>query len=59
MTVKDKKSIRALCTRLRVSVEVLYPLKAKLVSCPSIVAQSDCPLWWEVLIPASLVELAS
>jgi hypothetical protein len=59
MTVKDEKSVRALCTGLCVSVEVLHPLKAKLVGCPSIVAESDCPLWWEVLIPASLVELAS
>jgi hypothetical protein len=59
MTVKDEESVRALCTGVCVSVEVLYPLKAKLVGCPSIVAESDCPLWWEVLIPASLVELAS
>jgi hypothetical protein len=44
MTVKDKESIRALCTGLCVSIKVLHPLKAKLVSCPSIVAESDCPL---------------
>jgi hypothetical protein len=59
MTVKNKESIRALCTRLCVSVEVLHLLKAKLVGCLSIVAESDYLVWWEVLILPSLVELTS
>lgn len=47
MSIKDKQSIRPCCTRLRVSVKVLYPLKAKLVSCPSIIAESDSLVWVE------------
>jgi hypothetical protein len=57
--VKDEQSVRALSTRLCVPVEVLHPLKAKLIGCLSIVAESDCLAWWEVIVPASLLELAS
>ena len=39
-------------------VEVLYPLKAKLVGRPAVVADSNNPGRWEALILASLVELA-
>jgi hypothetical protein len=41
-----------------VSVEVLYPLNTKDISCPAIVAESDNPARWEVSILAGLVELA-
>jgi hypothetical protein len=41
-----------------VSVEMLYPLIAKSIICPAIVTHSDSPVRWEILIPASLVELA-
>jgi hypothetical protein len=59
VAVKDEQSVRALCTRLYLSVEVLHPLKAKLIGCPSNVAESDYPVWWEVLVPASLMELVN
>jgi hypothetical protein len=44
VAVKNEQSIRALRTRLRMSVKVLYLLKAKLISRLSIVAKSDCPV---------------
>lgn len=59
IAIKDKESVRALRIRLCMSVKVLYLLKAKLVSCLSIVTKSDCLLQWEVFILPSLVELAS
>jgi hypothetical protein len=37
---------------------MLYLLIAKSIVCPAIVAYSDSPVRWEVLILASLVELA-
>ena len=58
VAVKDKQSVRPCCTRLCVSVEVLHPLKAKLISRPAIVTNSDSLVWWEVLVPACLVELS-
>jgi hypothetical protein len=39
------------------SVETLYPVKAKLVGSPSIVTKTKYPVRLEVLIPAGLVEL--
>jgi hypothetical protein len=39
------------------SVEVLYPLKSKLITRPAVVTNSNYLVWREVLIPASLVEL--
>ena len=57
VAIKDKQSVRAYCTRLCMSVEVLHPLKAKLICCPAVVADSDSPVWWKVLVPAGLVEL--
>ena len=41
VAVKDKQAVGSCCTRLRVSVKVLSPLKAKLISCPAVVANSD------------------
>jgi hypothetical protein len=58
MAVKDKEPPCPDCTRLCVSVEVTYPLKTKLICCPPVVTDCDSPVRWEVLIPASLVELA-
>jgi hypothetical protein len=39
------------------SVKVLYPLYTKLICRPAVVANCEYPVWWEVLIPASLVLL--
>ena len=41
VAVKDKQSVHPCCTRLCVSVKVLHPLKAKLISRPAVVADSD------------------
>jgi hypothetical protein len=58
MAVKDEEFVRFRRTRLCVSVEMLYPLKAKSIVYPAIVTHSDSPVRWEILIPAGLVELA-
>jgi hypothetical protein len=44
MTVKYEQSPRPNSTRLCVFVEVLYPLKTKLVCCPPVVTNSDSPV---------------
>jgi hypothetical protein len=59
MTVKYKQSLCSDSTRLCMSVEVTYLLNTKLICCLSIVTDSDSLVWWEVLVPACLVELAS
>ena len=58
IAVEDKQPVGPYCTSLCVSVEVLYPLKAKLISRPAIVANSNNPARWKALIPAYLVELS-
>jgi hypothetical protein len=40
------------------SVEVLDPFNAQSIVGLSIVTHSDCPVTWDILIPAGLVELA-
>jgi hypothetical protein len=56
ITIKDQQSIRACCTRLYVSVEVLYPVKAEFIVCPAVITNCKHPVVWEALIPAGLVE---
>jgi hypothetical protein len=58
MTIKDKKSVRSCCTRLCMSVKVLYLLIAKSIVCLAIITYGDCLVRRDVLIPAGLVELA-
>jgi hypothetical protein len=46
MAIKDKQPVGPYCTRLCVSVEVLHPLKAKLVSRSAVVTDCDSPARW-------------
>lgn len=58
VAVKDKQPVRPSSVRFCMYVEVLNPLKAKLVGCPSIVTNTDNPVRRDILIPAGLVELS-
>ena len=58
VAVKDEQSVRSSCARLSMSIKVLYPVKAKLVGSPPIVANTKYPVRLEVLIPARLVEFS-
>jgi hypothetical protein len=58
VAIKDKQLVCPCCTSLSMPMEVLYPLKAKFISRPAVVANSDSPVRWEALILASLVELS-
>jgi hypothetical protein len=56
ITIKDQQSIRACCTRLCVSVKVLYLVKAKFIVCLAVVTNCKHLVVWEALILAGLVE---
>ena len=58
VAVEDKQTIDSCCTRRCVPVQVLQPLKSKLISRPAIVTQRDHPVSRQTAIPARLVELS-
>jgi hypothetical protein len=41
VAIKDKQPVCPCCTSLSMLIEVLYPLKAKFISRPAVVANSD------------------
>ena len=45
MAVEDKQAVGSLCTRCRMSIKVLNPLKTELISSLTIVAYSDYSVW--------------
>src|SRR5215472_18633618 len=50
MTIKYKKAIGSNCAVLCMFLEVLKPGKPKLICCPAVLADGDCPIAWEVVI---------
>ena len=58
MAIKDKQPPYTLGTHGTL-MEVLDPVKANLVCCPSILTNSNPPVLWKASVPLALVKLAS
>jgi hypothetical protein len=50
MAVKYKEAIGSNCAALRMLIEMLKPGKPKLICCPAVLADSNYPIAWEVII---------
>ena len=50
MTVQNKETVGPSCSTLCMLIEVLNTGKSKLICSPAILAYSNCPITWEVVV---------